>query len=55
MAVVKVKVGDENPDLRRARAAAPSMRSTLRCGKDLGKYQRHINGLELTDYRVAYP
>ena len=51
MAVVKVKVGDDNM-ISAAKATVPSMRSTSRLRKDLGKYQKYIEGLKLTDYRV---
>src|ERR1700728_741650 len=51
MAVVKVKVGDENL-ISAAEGNGPVNALDLALRKDLGKYQSYITGLELTDYRV---
>src|SRR5205085_3113084 len=51
LAVVKVKVGGETL-ISAAEGAGPVNALDLALRKDLGKYQRYINGLELTDYRV---
>jgi 2-isopropylmalate synthase len=51
MAVVKVKVGDENL-ISAAEGSGPVHALDLALRKDLGKYQGYIQGLELTDYRV---
>jgi len=50
-AVVKLKVGDEEL-ISVAEGIGPVNALDLALRKDLGKYQRFINGLELTDYRV---
>jgi len=50
-AVVKLKVGDEEL-ISIAEGIGPVNALDLALRKDLGKYQRFINGLELTDYRV---
>jgi 2-isopropylmalate synthase len=50
-AVVKVKVGDEEL-ISVAEGIGPVNALDLALRKDLGKYQRFITGLELTDYRV---
>ena len=51
MAVVKVKVGDETL-ISAAEGNGPVNALDLALRKDLGKYQKYIDGLELTDYRV---
>jgi 2-isopropylmalate synthase len=51
MAVVKVKVGDETL-ISAGEGSGPVHALDVALRKDLGKYQRYINGLELTDYRV---
>ena len=51
MAVVKVKVGDENL-ISAAEGDGPVHALDVALRKDLGKYQKYIAGLKLTDYRV---
>jgi len=51
MAVVKVKVGDELL-ISAAEGNGPVNALDLALRKDLGKYQKYIDGLTLTDYRV---
>jgi 2-isopropylmalate synthase len=51
LAVVKVKVGDDNM-ISAAEGNGPVNALDLALRKDLGKYQKYIEGLELTDYRV---
>ena len=51
MAVVKVKVGDEKL-ISAAEGNGPVNALDVALRKDLGKYQKYIGGLELTDYRV---
>jgi 2-isopropylmalate synthase len=51
MAVVKVKVGDETL-ISAGEGSGPVHALDVALRKDLGKFQRYINGLELTDYRV---
>ena len=51
LAVVKVKVGDENM-ISAAEGNGPVNALDLALRKDLGKYQKDIAGLKLTDYRV---
>src|SRR5262245_52338676 len=51
MAVVKVKVGDESL-ISAAEGNGPVNALDLALRKDLGKYQKYIEGLKLTDYRV---
>jgi 2-isopropylmalate synthase len=51
MAVVKVKVGEEEL-ISAAEGNGPVNALDLALRKDLGKYQRFIDGLKLTDYRV---
>ena len=51
MAVVKVKVGNDNM-ISAAEGNGPVNALDLALRKDLGKYQKYIDGLELTDYRV---
>jgi 2-isopropylmalate synthase len=51
LAVVKVKVGGESL-ISAAEGNGPVNALDLALRKDLGKYQRFIEGLELTDYRV---
>ena len=51
MAVVKVKAGNETL-ISAAEGNGPVNALDLALRKDLGKYQRYIAGLKLTDYRV---
>jgi 2-isopropylmalate synthase len=51
MAVVKVKVGDDSM-ISAAEGNGPVNALDLALRKDLGKYQKYIERLELTDYRV---
>ena len=51
MAVVKVKVGEENL-ISAAEGNGPVNALDRALRKDLGKYQKYIDGLRLTDYRV---
>jgi 2-isopropylmalate synthase len=51
MAVVKVRVGDDNM-ISAAEGNGPVNALDLALRKDLGKYQKYIAGLKLTDYRV---
>src|SRR3954463_11066887 len=51
MAVVKVKVGADNM-ISAAEGNGPVNALDLALRKDLGKYQKYIEGLKLTDYRV---
>ncbi len=51
LAVVKVKVGDDNM-ISAAEGNGPVNALDLALRKDLGKYQKYIEGLALTDYRV---
>ena len=51
MAVVKVKVGAESL-ISAAEGIGPVNALDLALRKDLGKYQKYIDRLELTDYRV---
>jgi 2-isopropylmalate synthase len=51
MAVVKVKVGSDNM-ISAAEGNGPVNALDLALRKDLGKYQKYIDGLTLTDYRV---
>ena len=51
MAVVKVRVGDENM-ISAAEGNGPVNALDLALRKDLGKYQKYIEDLKLTDYRV---
>jgi 2-isopropylmalate synthase len=51
LAVVKVKVGDDNM-ISAAEGNGPVNALDLALRKDLGKYQKYIDGLSLTDYRV---
>jgi 2-isopropylmalate synthase len=51
MAVVKVKVGDDNM-ISAAEGNGPVNALDLALRKDLGKYQKYIEGLKLTEYRV---
>ena len=51
MAVVKVKVGADNM-ISAAEGNGPVNALDLALRKDLGKYQKYIDGLKLTDYRV---
>ena len=51
MAVVKVKVGDDQM-ISAAEGNGPVNALDLALRKDLGKYQKYIDGLTLTDYRV---
>ena len=51
MAVVKVKVGDQTM-ISAAEGNGPVNALDVALRKDLGKYQKYIEGLKLTDYRV---
>jgi 2-isopropylmalate synthase len=51
MAVVKVKVGGET-FISAAEGNGPVNALDVALRKDLGKYQKYIEGLELVDYRV---
>ena len=51
MAVVKVKV-DKDSMISAAEGNGPVNALNLALRKDLGKYQKYIDGLKLTDYRV---
>jgi 2-isopropylmalate synthase len=51
LAVVKVKVGDDSL-ISAAEGNGPVNALDLALRKDLGKYQRYIDDLKLTDYRV---
>jgi 2-isopropylmalate synthase len=51
MAVVKVKVGEESL-ISAAEGIGPVNALDVALRKDLGKYQKYIEGLKLTDYRV---
>jgi len=51
MAVVKVQVGEETL-ISAAEGNGPVNALDVALRKDLGKYQKYIEGLELTDYRV---
>src|SRR5689334_9769952 len=51
LAVVKVKVGGETL-ISAGEGSGPVHALDVALRKDLGKFQRYINGLELTDYRV---
>ena len=51
MAVVKLRVGEETL-LSAGEGNGPVNALDVALRKDLGKYQKYINGLELTDYRV---
>jgi 2-isopropylmalate synthase len=51
LAVVKVKVGGESL-ISAAEGNGPVNALDVALRKDLGKYQRYIEGLKLTDYRV---
>jgi 2-isopropylmalate synthase len=50
-AIVKVKVGDDSL-ISAAEGNGPVNALDVALRKDLGKYQKYIEGLELTDYRV---
>src|SRR5664279_2844183 len=51
LAVVKLKVGDDNM-ISAAEGNGPVNALDLALRKDLGKYQKYIEGLSLVDYRV---
>ncbi|TMJ02131.1 MAG: citramalate synthase [Alphaproteobacteria bacterium] len=51
MAIVKVQVGQESM-ISAAEGNGPVNALDVALRKDLGKYQKYIGGLELTDYRV---
>ena len=51
MAVVKVEVGGEKL-ISAAEGNGPVNALDVALRKDLGKYQKYIEGLKLTDYRV---
>src|SRR4029079_13827241 len=50
-AIVKVKVGEESL-ISAAEGNGPVNALDVALRKDLGTYQKYIEGLELTDYRV---
>jgi 2-isopropylmalate synthase len=52
IAIVKVKIGDDDPLISAAEGNGPVNALDLALRKDLGKYQRYIRGLKLSDYRV---
>jgi 2-isopropylmalate synthase len=52
IAIVKVKIGDDEPLISAAEGNGPLNALDLALRKDLGKYQRYIKGLKLSDYRV---
>lgn len=52
VAVVKVKVADDEPLISAAEGIGPVHALDLALRKDLGRYQDYIRGLSLTDYRV---
>jgi 2-isopropylmalate synthase len=52
IAIVKVKIGDDEPLISAAEGNGPVNALDLALRKDLGKYQRYIKGLKLSDYRV---
>ena len=51
LAVVKLKVGDDSL-ISAAEGNGPVNALDLALRKDLGKYQKYIDGLKLTDFRV---
>ena len=51
MAVVKVRVDDQTM-ISAAEGNGPVNALDVALRKDLGKYQKYIEGLDLTDYRV---
>jgi 2-isopropylmalate synthase len=51
MAVVKVKIGDDNT-ISAAEGNGPVNALDQALRKDLGKYQKYIDGLKLSDFRV---
>ncbi len=51
-AIVKVRIDGEEPLLSAAEGDGPVHALDVALRKDLGKYQRYIAGLKLTDYRV---
>ena len=51
-AIVKVRIGDDEPLISAAEGAGPVHALDVALRKDLGKYQKYIGGLKLTDYRV---
>jgi 2-isopropylmalate synthase len=52
IAIVKVRIGDDEPLISAAEGAGPVNALDLALRKDLGKYQTYISGLNLIDYRV---
>jgi 2-isopropylmalate synthase len=52
IAIVKVKIGDDEPLISAAEGNGPVNALDLALRKDLGRYQGYIKGLKLTDYRV---
>jgi 2-isopropylmalate synthase len=51
MAMVKLKIGEESL-ISAAEGIGPVNALDVALRKDLGKYQKYIDGLRLTDYRV---
>src|SRR5712691_1874410 len=51
-AIVKVRIGDNEPLISAAEGDGPVHALDLALRKDLGKYQKYIAGLKLSDYRV---
>jgi 2-isopropylmalate synthase len=51
LAVVKIKIGEESM-ISAAEGNGPVNALDVALRKDLGKYQKYIEGLKLTDYRV---
>jgi 2-isopropylmalate synthase len=51
MAVVKLRIGEERM-ISAAEGNGPVNALDLALRKDLGKYQKYIEGLKLSDYRV---
>jgi 2-isopropylmalate synthase len=52
IAIVKVRIGDDEPLISAAEGNGPVNALDLALRKDLGRYQGYIKGLKLTDYRV---
>jgi 2-isopropylmalate synthase len=52
VAIVKVRIGNDEPLISAAEGNGPVNALDVALRKDLGKYQRFIEGLRLTDYRV---
>jgi 2-isopropylmalate synthase len=52
IAIVKVRIGDDEPLISAAEGNGPVNALDLALRKDLGRYQGYIKGLKLSDYRV---